>query len=63
MSLETRFISSLQKLKQEKSTGSLINPKDKTSFGYGEASGIQQGLELAEQLFLRLLRDEEYDGT
>ena len=40
----------------------LAAPKDKTAFGYGEASGTLQGLNRAEQLFLAVIGEED-DGT
>ena len=51
----------LQALKEEQ-TGCLAllrTPKNPTSFGYGEASGILQGLYLAEQLFEGIIGEEE----
>lgn len=37
----------------------LARPKDKSAFGYGEASGILQGLNRAEQLFLEVIGEED----
>ena len=37
----------------------LATPKDKTAFGYGEASGTLQGLSRAEQLFLEVIGEED----
>ncbi len=54
----TRFI---ERLKREQSgcIDFLSTPKDKTAFGYGEASGILQGLCRAEQLFEEVIGEEE----
>lgn len=37
----------------------LATPKDKTAFGYGEACGILQGLNRAEQLFLDVIGEDD----
>jgi hypothetical protein len=37
----------------------LATPKDKSAFGYGEASGVYQGLCRAEQLFEEVVGEEE----
>lgn len=50
------------KRKQAECISLLETPKDKSAFGYGEASGILQGLKRAEQLFLEVM-DEEDDRT
>lgn len=50
------------KRKQSECIRLLRTPKDKSAFGYGEASGILQGLELAEQLFETVVGEED-DGT
>lgn len=51
----------LQRLKEEQ-TGCialLATPRDKTAFGYGQASGIFQGLYRAEQLFEEVIGEED----
>jgi hypothetical protein len=40
----------------------LKTPRDKSAFGYGEASGILQGLSRAEQLFEECVGEDD-DGT
>ncbi len=57
-SIEAIFI---ERLKQEQAgcIGLLATPKDKTAFGYGEASGILQGLARAEQLFEGVIGEED----
>lgn len=54
----TRF---LERLKREQAgcIDFLTTPKDKTAFGYGEASGVLQGLRRAEQLFEEVIGEEE----
>ena len=54
----------LQRLKEEQAgcIALLATPKDKSAFGYGEASGIYQGLCRAEQLFEEVVGEDE-DGT
>ena len=54
----------LQRLKEEQAgcIALLATPKNKTEFGYGEASGIYQGLRRAEQLFEEVVGEDE-DGT
>ena len=37
----------------------LATPKDKSAFGYGQASGILHGLHRAEQLFEEVIGEEE----
>ena len=51
----------LQRLKEEQ-TGCLAllaTPKDKSAFGYGEASGTYHGLCRAEQLFEEVVGEDE----
>ena len=51
----------LQRLKEEQ-TGCLAllaTPKDKSAFGYGEASGTYHGLCRAEQLFEEVVGEAE----
>jgi hypothetical protein len=54
----------LERIKREKASciDLLARPKDKSAFGYGEASGILQGLSRAEQLFEQVIGEED-DGT
>ncbi len=54
----------IQRLKEEqtKCIHYLQTPKDKSAFGYGEACGVLQGLNRAEQLFEDVI-GEEGDGT
>ena len=54
----------LERIKEEQAgcIQFLRTPKDKSSFGYGEASGILQGLHRAEQLFLEVIGEED-DGS
>jgi len=51
----------LQRLKEEQAgcIALLGTPKKPTEFGYGEASGIYQGLCRAEQLFLEVVGEDE----
>ncbi len=51
----------LQRLKEEQAgcIALLATPKDKTAFGYGEASGTYQGLCRAEQLFEEVVGEDE----
>ncbi len=51
----------LQRLKEEQAgcIALLATPKAKTEFGYGEASGIYQGLCRAEQLFEEVVGEDE----
>lgn len=51
----------LQRLKEEQAAciALLATPKDKSAFGYGEASGTYQGLCRAEQLFEEVVGEEE----
>ncbi len=52
----------LQRLKEEQAgcIALLATPKDKTAFGYGEASGTYQGLWCrAEQLFEEVVGEDE----
>lgn len=54
----------LERLRQEQSgcIELLKRPRDKTAFGYGQASGILEGLSRAEQLFEEVIGEAE-DGT
>lgn len=49
----------LRKLKDEQvgCIDLLAKPKDKTAFGYGEASGILQGLNRAEKLLEQVIEE------
>lgn len=51
----------LQRLKEEQTNciALLATPKDKSAFGYGEASGLYQGLCRAEQLFEEVVGEAE----
>ena len=51
----------LQRLKEEQDgcIALLATPKDKSAFGYGEASGTYQGLCRAEQLFKEVVGEED----
>lgn len=51
----------LQRLKEEQAAciSLLATPKDKSAFGYGEASGTYHGLCRAEQLFEEVVGEEE----
>ena len=51
----------LQRLKEEQAgcIALLATPKDKTAFGYGEASGTYQGLCRAEQLLQEVVGEED----
>lgn len=53
----------LQRLKEQKAgcIDLLARPKDKSSFGYGEASGILQGLDRAEQLLTSVIEEVAND--
>ena len=54
----------LQRLKEEQEgcIELLKKPRERTSFGYGQASGILEGLGRAEQCILEVVGEEE-DGT
>jgi len=56
--IEAIFIERLKR-KQLECLHLLATPKDKTAFGYGEASGILQGLYRAEQLFEEVIGEED----
>ena len=51
----------LQRLKEEQAgcLALLATPKDKSAFGYGEASGTYHGLCRAEQLFEEVVGEAE----
>ena len=51
----------LQRLKEEQAAciSLLATPKDKSAFGYGEASGTYHGLCRAEQLFNEVVGEAE----
>ena len=51
----------LQRLKEEQvgCIALLRTPRDKSAFGYGQASGILEGLSRAEQLFMEVVGEEE----
>lgn len=51
----------LQRLKEEQTEciALLATPKDKSAFGYGQASGTFLGLHRAEQLFEEVIGEED----
>lgn len=57
--IEKIFLERLHKAKAEFAQAVLQHPKDKTEFGFGEASGKYKGLLLAEQLFNQVIGEEE----
>ena len=62
MSIETPILQKLlQRLKEEQTNclALLATPKDKSAFGYGEASGLYNGLCRAERLFEEVVGEEE----
>jgi hypothetical protein len=62
MSIETPILQKLlQRLKEEQAgcIALLATPKDKTAFGYGQASGTYQGLCRAERLFEEVVGEAE----
>ena len=62
MSIETPILQKLlQRLKEEQTNclALLATPKDKTAFGYGEASGLYNGLCRAERLFEEVVGEAE----
>ena len=61
MSIEQVFIARLKE-EQANCIQFLTTPKDKTAYGYGEASGTLQGLNRAEQLFMDVIGEAD-DGT
>lgn len=65
MALADRFLGELEQLKQQRAVGALQPTEEsKTLFDYGEACGVQLGLGLAQELFEKILSDQEAtDGT
>ena len=62
MSIETPILQKLlQRLKEEQTNclALLATPKDKSAFGYGEASGLYNGLCRAERLFEEVIGEAE----
>lgn len=59
--IEQIFIERLKE-EQAKCIQLLHTPTKPTEFGYGEACGLAQGLNRAEQLFLEVIGEED-DGT
>lgn len=53
-----KFLVALKEMQAECLT-LLRTPKNPTAFGYGEASGILQGLERAERLFEEVIGEED----
>ena len=62
MSIETPILQKLlQRLKEEQldCLALLATPKEKSAFGYGEASGLYNGLCRAERLFEEVVGEAE----
>jgi len=57
--LVKRFLERLKSEQAEYPREALMRPKDKTEFGFGEASGILKGLYRAEQLFEEVIGEEK----
>jgi len=60
--MEPIYLDRLKKKQMEYAIASLKTPSDRTEFGYGQASGVYQGLLIAEQLFEEVI-GEDRDGT
>lgn len=58
---EQQFIAQLKELSAKTAMEGLKRPSRKDSFEYGELSGKVQGLAMAEELFLKLLEDQQGD--
>ncbi len=56
--IEKRFLESIKIMQTEYAREALQKPKDKTEFGFGQASGFYQGLLRAEQLFKEVIGEE-----
>ncbi len=56
--LEAKYIQVLKEKQLTVADQSLRTPKEKTGFGYGQISGLYQGLLIAEQLFEELIGEE-----
>lgn len=57
--LEKRFLERIKGRQIEYATESLQKPVDQTAFGFGQVSGVYQGLLLAEQLFKEVIGEED----
>jgi len=51
------YLKKLKGMQTEYADAALRKPKDKTEFGYGQASGQYQGLLLAEQLLTSAIEE------
>lgn len=59
---EAKYLERLKSKQIEYATETLRTPKNRTAFGFGEASGTYLGLLLAEQLFEEVV-GEDRDRT
>lgn len=57
------YLRKLKGMQTEYADAALRRPKDKTEFGYGEASGQYQGLLLAEQLLTNVIEEVANDES
>ena len=58
-SIEKLFLAKLTEVKAQYAQEALNSPKNKTEFGFGQASGVYHGLLLAEQLFNKMIGEED----
>lgn len=54
-----RLLKLLAAKRDEHAVASLISPKHRSSFEYGRVSGFFQGLQVAEELLLQIVAEEE----
>ncbi len=59
MSVLDRYVGELQAARARIAVESLTNPPEKTAYGFGQAVGRLEGLQLAEETLNRLLNEPE----
>lgn len=55
----SKFLTLLDKMRTDHAVNCLLSPKDPTAFEYGRVSGFLQGLQVAHDTYLSIVKEEE----
>lgn len=57
--IERKFLATIKEYQLRASDEALTRPTNPTEFGYGEAVGLFKGLKIAEQLFQKIIGEDD----
>lgn len=57
--IEKQFLEQLKRLQVEYAVETLTKPNDKSEFGFGQVCGVYRGLLRAEQLFKKVIGEDD----